>query len=316
MLKEVPLSAKRYPDIRSSTVAGVDSSLAQVVDCEDEEVNLKQAALALGVHYMTVYRYVRQGRLSASRRGTEWRVSRSAIASFKRGSSSALSIDLESDHGVLWDRRVESCLLAGDETAAWSVIEMALAAGHSPTFCYLDMISAALSSIGERWAEGEIDIADPYLATAVAIRLVARLGARFRRPGRSRGTVVFGAAPGELHVLPIAIVADLVRMQGYDVLELGANVPIDAFVASVVRTPRLICVGVGITCPELFDSAQEVVDAVRMKDQKVPIVIGGLAMGDLGRAALRGVTAIAENGRDAVEIIESFASTRALRRVV
>jgi methanogenic corrinoid protein MtbC1 len=151
--------------------------------------------------------------------------------------------------------------------------------------------------------------------SAVAIRLVARLGARFRRSGRSRGTVVFGAPPGERHILPIAIVADLVRLQGYDVLELGADVPAEAFVASAQRTPRLICVGVGITRPELVDSAQGVVDAVREIDADVPIVIGGLAMKELGRSTLRGVTAVADSGRDAVEIIESFASTRAIRRV-
>ncbi len=36
------------------------------------EMNLKQAAASLGVHYMTAYRYVRTGRLRARRAGTEW----------------------------------------------------------------------------------------------------------------------------------------------------------------------------------------------------------------------------------------------------
>ena len=36
------------------------------------------------------------------------------------------------------------------------------------------------------------------------------------------GTVVFGAPTGELHSLPISIAADLVRLAGFDVLELGA----------------------------------------------------------------------------------------------
>lgn len=269
----------------------------------------------LNVHYMTVYRYVRQGRLNARREGTEWRVSRAALESRRAGPSPSSAAPPDNAN-VRWDQRVESSLLAGDETAAWNVIERALAAGHTPTFCYLDIIAAALSSVGEGWANGAIDVAEQHLATAVAIRLVARLGARFRRPGRSRGTVVFGAPPGELHILPIAIVADLVRLQGYDVLELGANVPVEAFVASASRTPRLICVGVGITRPEFLDSAQCVVDAVRAIDANVPIVIGGLAMKELGRATLRGVTAIADDGRDAVAIIESFATTRAIRRVI
>ena len=48
----------------------------------DESLNLKQVAAELGVHYMTAYRYVRQGRLPAWRDGTNWRVDPAALASF------------------------------------------------------------------------------------------------------------------------------------------------------------------------------------------------------------------------------------------
>jgi methanogenic corrinoid protein MtbC1 len=113
--------------------------------------------------------------------------------------------------------------------------------------------------------------------------------------------------------LPIAIVADLVRLERYDVLELGADVPAEAFVVSAKRTPRLICVGIGITRPELLDTVQGVVDAIRAVDTEVPIIIGGLAMKGLTKTALRGVTAVADGGRDALAIIESFAATRAIR---
>jgi excisionase family DNA binding protein len=280
-------------------------------------VNLKQAAAALGVHYMTAYRYVRQGKLPAERDGTEWRIARTALTAFKVDSSPSRSTHTSAPElGVRWDSRVERCLLAGDETAAWSVIQQALAAGHSPTDCYLDVIARALSSIGEQWARDELSIADPFLATAVATRLVARLGARFRRPGRSRGTVVFGAPPGELHSLPIAIVSDLVRLKGFDVLELGANVPAAAFVSSVARTPRLVCVGIGVTQPGLLTSVQDVVDSVRDVDTRIPIIVGGLAVAEFESVLLRGVTAVADDGRSAVAIIETLASSRGLHEAV
>jgi excisionase family DNA binding protein len=312
---ESPLSAKHPPiDQHLTVTAGTGPNPSLTVG--DFDLNLKQAASFLGVHYMTAYRYVRQGHLEAHREGTEWRVSRRALAEFSTKPPARDMTPSARGSAVRWDQRVEISLLAGDETSAWNVIDSALAAGHTPTYCYLDVIATALSSIGEGWAKGDIDVAEQHLATAVAIRLVARLGARFRRPGRSRGTVVFGAPPGEFHVLPIAIVADLIRLQGYDVLELGANVPAEAYVTSAMRTPRLICVGVGIARPELLASAQSIVDAVRAVDTEVPIVIGGLAMKDLGEGALRGVTAIADSGLDAVAIIESFASLRAIRRVV
>jgi methanogenic corrinoid protein MtbC1 len=167
-----------------------------------------------------------------------------------------------------------------------------------------------------RSSSGDLEIADQHLATAVAVRLVSRLGARFRRPGRSRGTAVFGAPPGEFHSLPIAIVSDLIRLQGYDVLELGANVPAEAFVSSVSRTPRLLCVGLGVSQPELLGATQDVIDAIRDRHPEIPIVVGGLAVSASARQLLRGVTAIADDGRDAVAIVESIASARAIRRAI
>jgi excisionase family DNA binding protein len=280
-------------------------------------MNLKQAAALLGVHYMTVYRYVRQGRLVAERNGTEWRVARGALESFKASPPQAVAAGEESTGArIQWSSRLELCLLAGDETAAWSVIEHALAAGHSPTDCYLEVIARALSSIGDRWARDQLEIADQFLETAVAIRIVSRLGARFRRPGRSRGTVVFGAPPGELHSLPIAIVSDIVRLRGFDVLELGANVPASAFASAVTRTPRLVCVGIGVTQPGHLRAVQDVIDEVREVDRGIPIIVGGLAVSEFEKVILRGVAAVADDGRAAVAIIESLASAGRLHQAV
>jgi MerR family transcriptional regulator, light-induced transcriptional regulator len=269
----------------------------------DEYLNLKQVSVELQVHYMTVYRYVRQGRLEAERDGTSWRVSRAALTAFSQPSPVA-----SDEPGAPWAGRLEACLLTGDEPSAWAVIERALAAGHTPEYAYLEMIAASLAAIGDGWACGDFEIADQHIATAVAQRLVARLGARFRRSGRSRGTVVFGAPTGELHALPIALVSDLVRLRGFDVLELGANVPAEAFASAATRAPRLVCVGIGVTQPKLLASVQMTVDAVRAMSS-VPIVVGGLAVEIVDAILLQGVDAIARGGRDAVELVEGFAGT-------
>jgi methanogenic corrinoid protein MtbC1 len=117
-------------------------------------------------------------------------------------------------------------------------------------------------------------------------------------------------------MLPIAIAADLVQLQGYEVLELGANVPTEASVASASHTPRLIYVGIGTSRLELLYSAQDVVDLVRKIDAEVSVVLGGLATQELGDRAVRGVTATSIDGRDVIAITEVFAAQRAIRRVV
>jgi MerR family transcriptional regulator, light-induced transcriptional regulator len=281
-----------------------------------DDLNLKQAARRLGVHYMTAYRYVRQGRLAAERSGTTWRVSRIAVEGLlteRAAASRPLSPPgpnpgRRTDGGVDWAARLTRCLLAGDEAASWRVVQAAMAAGHPATYCYVDMLSSALANIGARWDAGEISVADQYLATAVATRIVARLGATSRRPGRSRGGVVFGAPLGELHGLPVSIAADLVRLAGFSVLELGANVPPAAFAAAARRAPRLVAVGIGITVSGSIGAAQEAINAVRDVDAEVPVIVGGQAAFTAAGSRLVGVSAWVADGRAAAATIEAVAS--------
>ncbi len=281
-----------------------------------DDLNLKQAARRLSVHYMTAYRYVRQGRLAAEREGTTWRVTRAAVDELieaRAGHQPLLPADRPSPRAD-WAERLSRCLLSGDEAASWRVVQSALAAGHSATFCYVDMLSNALASIGARWDGGEISVADQYVATAVASRIVARLGAACRRPGRSSGVVVFGAPLGELHGLPVSIAADLVRMAGFSVLELGANAPPEAFAAAAERAPRLVAVGIGITVSGSIGPAQDAVTAIRVVDPVVPIIVGGQAAFTAASSGLRGVTTWVDDGPAAVRAVEDLAVGRRLER--
>jgi excisionase family DNA binding protein len=285
-------------------------------------LNLKRAARLLGVHYMTAYRYVRQGRLPATRAGTTWLVPEDAVQLLRAELDAARTTGPDGQGRpkqrcqVDWASRLYSCLLAGDEANAWRVVRSALAAGHSVAFCYSEMLTDALAMLGSRWAAGEISVADQYVATAVASRVVARLGAHSRRPGRSRGTVVFGAPLGELHALPISIAADLVRTAGFSALELGANAPPEAFAMAAQRAPRLVAVGIGVTSTDWLSSAQQAVDSVRAVEPHVPIVLGGQAAITAAGSQLRGVTAWAPDGPAAVRVIEelALANARAKRR--
>lgn len=286
---------------------------------DSEDLNLKQVAAHLGVHYMTAYRYVRTGRMHATKAGTAWIVSPDALAEFEAGE---VAIDLSgSPVPVDWTARLAAALVDGDEPTAWRVIEQALASGRSPVDCYLDLIAGALAEIGgdlpdpSRHPAGATPaaakaVAAGYVATAVASRLVARLGARFRRPGRSRGTVVFGAPSGELHSLPIAIVADLVRLEGFTCLELGADVPPQAFVGAAMNADRLVAVGIGVSTAANLDAVRATVEAVNLALPGVAVLLGGQGVLNPEVAQLAGATHWAADGRAALEAVREIATRR------
>jgi excisionase family DNA binding protein len=249
---------------------------------EAASLSLKECAEALGVHYMTVYRYVRLGMLPAHKVGSEWRVARADLEAMHSGHP------VPAARGrAPWAGRLQARLVAGDESGAWQVVEAAMASGFEPGDVYLDMIGPALRSLGDRWAHGEATIAQEHRATAIATRIVGRLGKRFHTRGRPKGRVVVGTPPGERHSLAVSMVADLLRGAGLEAIDLGADLPVESFVEAVVDAGTVTAVVVSVTNPA----------------SNVPIMIGGGAIEGEDQARRLGADAWAPDAAAAISLI-------------
>jgi excisionase family DNA binding protein len=273
----------------------------------DSELTLHEVAAELGVHYMTAYRYVRLGVLPAAKVGSGWVVHRSDLDTFRQASERRLP-GRASKGDRKWEQRFEARLLAGDLRGAWSVVEAALAAGADLDTVYLDIVAASMRSIGDRWASEEIDVAAEHRAAGIVVKLLGRLSARSGRRGRSRGTVVLGAAPGERHGLPVTLVADLVRAEGFDVDDLGADVPAASLAKAAAEAPRLVAVGISLTTPGLDEAARGAVDAVRAALPEVPVLLGGAAIRGRDHADDLGADHYASDACGVIELLEDLTS--------
>lgn len=265
----------------------------------------------LGVHYMTAYRYVRLGLLHATKQGGVWQVEHSDLEAFRSGTESNGQGDgpvtTVTEGGgrrkAPWASRLEARLIAGDGRGAWGVVEAALAAGAELDAIYLDVLSPAMASIGERWRAGNLDVAIEHRATGIAFRLIGRLGPRFSRRGRTRGSVLVGTPPGERHSLPVAMLGDLLRGEGWEVSDLGADMPIDSFVRTAVGMPDLAAVGVSVTMPEALPAAAELLAALAGAVPGAFLVVGGAAVADLEHARALGAEGWAATARELIELI-------------
>jgi len=254
------------------------------------KLDLRTAAERLGVHYMTAYRYVRLGRLAATHSGGRWWVEAAdldRLLASGAGDAKAAQPRRGSPRPRTYQRRLEDRLVAGDEPAAWTLVESALGAGMAPRSVILDVVAPALRSIGAGWESGRLSVTDEHRATAVAQRVVGQLGPRFARRGRTRGTVILAGAPGDPHSLPTALVADVLRGERYSVVDLGANTPTSSVVGAVAAASGgAMLLGVGLS---LSDSGQEsrvrrTARAVRRAAPEAPVFVGGPAVGSLAQA--------------------------------
>lgn len=286
-------------------------------------LTLDEVASELGVHYMTVYRYVRQGRLQATRVHGVWQVSSRALDEFRAdkerakkrrsagrkpdghkpdGQTSAsdrskMSADARRSGNYVAE--LERCLVAGDGRGASDVLDRAIDAGADVDEAYVDILSPALASIGDRWARGELDIAIEHQATAIATRLVGQLSPRFSRPGRRRGVLVLGGPSGERHGLVLAMLADLLRREGWDVHDLGPDTPPQSFVHAANAVDELVAIGFSVSSDENLDSARDTLAHVRAElGPRVRLVVGGHAIRDAETARSLGADHWASGARE------------------
>lgn len=274
-------------------------------------ITLTEAADRLGVHYMTAYRYIRTGRLPGVKDGHEWQVDAADVDALKRAVArqEQQPVRRRRTRRSDYPRRLVDRLIGADEAGAWSLIESAMTGGMSPEQIYVELLTPALESIGDKWARGEVSVAQEHQASAIVLRLVGRLGPQFARRGRKRGIVIVGCPPLDVHGLPSALLSDLLRSRSFDVHDLGADVPAESWASTAAATDRLVAVGLCATTPGNDEAIAEVVAGLRAATES-PVILGGGAITSEAHATELGATAFSSTFEDVIELVEKFATAR------
>ena len=242
----------------------------------NSDVSLHDVAEMLDVHYMTVYRYVRQGQLPATKVGRSWYVKPSDLELFRDAKVHASEVPEGGRKVAPWAERLEAQLIQGDQRGAAEIMEAVLRSGHDLYFLYLQVLSPAIGAIGAKWAAGNLEIFVEHRASNIAMRLIGQFGPRFARRGVSKGTVVLGSPADEMHTLSTSMVADLIRLEGWNVSDVGANMPAEAFAEVIRQGEYVVAVCIGVTMPGSLPAAQATIGAIRkVVPRDLPILVGG-----------------------------------------
>ncbi|MBM2621434.1 cobalamin-dependent protein [Actinoplanes sp. LDG1-06] len=185
----------------------------------------------------------------------------------------------------------------GDEYGAVELVTELLDGGATPQRIMIDLIGGAQTRVGELWAANEWSVAREHAATAISERALAALAARTNvRP--SRGRVTIACVDGEWHALPTRILAEMLRLDGWRVDFLGANVPGPHLVTHLHQTgPDVVALSCMIATR--LPRAHAAITACRAAG--VPVIAGGRGFGPGGRYAQHlGADAWAAGAEEAV----------------
>jgi methanogenic corrinoid protein MtbC1 len=170
-------------------------------------------------------------------------------------------------------------LLRGSARAAEDAERAALDAGLAPSDVHVQVVAPAMRTIGDLWARDEITVADEHLATAItyrALNVISAAGGAAPQPTRAR--IMLAALEEERHAVGLQMVTDTLVAAGYDVMALGADVPLDALLAAIARYAPAV-LGLSVTMPA-GPRLPDTLARIREVDPKLPILVGGAGARD------------------------------------
>jgi 5-methyltetrahydrofolate--homocysteine methyltransferase len=184
------------------------------------------------------------------------------------------------------------------EQEAISIVEDRLKANEDP-LKILEDARKGMEIVGKRFASSEYFVPDLVYSGEILRAVTDMVKPRLTKAAESKklGKIVFGTVAGDIHDIGKDIVVFMLDVNGFEVYDLGIDVPVQKFVDKIKETGAPV-VGLSGFLTLAFDSMKQTVDAIKtagLRD-KVKIMIGGGQMSD----EIRNYTGADAYGKDAM----------------
>lgn len=144
-----------------------------------------------------------------------------------------------------------------------------------------DVIQPLLIDVGNRWASGDLLVAQEKEVSEVMREAIVELTLRSARTA-SGPCLIAGCVEGERHELGLRMICGLLRAQEYDVRFLGADVAAP-FLCESVLLHRPVAVLLSATMPTHFGAVEAAIEALGSLRNEGPtptIIVGGRGVAD------------------------------------
>ena len=163
------------------------------------------------------------------------------------------------------------------EDEALEIVRSRLDAGEDPLLI-LDEAKRAMGIVGKRFEDGTYFIPDLIYSGEIlqAISELVRPKMSQDVADKRAGKVVLGTVKGDIHDIGKNIVAFMLDLNGFEVYDIGIDIPADQFVQKIKETGAPVVALSGFLTLA-FDAMKETVEAIEkagLRD-KVKIIIGG-----------------------------------------
>ncbi|MCP4188368.1 MAG: cobalamin-binding protein [Gammaproteobacteria bacterium] len=168
-------------------------------------------------------------------------------------------------------------VVAGDQNTVLTLVKQALATDLTPQEILDDGMIQAMAEVGDLFESGEFFVPEMLLAARAM-----KNGMNYLKPylvdeaSKNKGRLALGSARGDLHDIGKNLVSILMESAGFEVIDLGVDVPPDAFV-EVVRDEAIEIIGMSCLLTTTMPAMKEVINQLHQADLRegVTVMVGG-----------------------------------------
>ncbi len=202
-----------------------------------------------------------------------------------------------------WLQKAAQSILDLDEDAAKEIAQKSLEAGMDPLAMINEGFTEGIRKMGDLFEREEIFLPSLLIASDIMLAAVEILESALPQDKQQEklGVIVVGTVEGDIHDIGKGIIVTMLRVHGYEVHDLGRDVPVEKFIEKI-KAVKADVVGSSamMTTTQLGQKRlEEALEEAGIRD-RVKTMVGG-AVGNYDWAAKIGADFYGETPQDTIE---------------
>ena len=208
-------------------------------------------------------------------------------------------------------QEVADVVIAGRAKLAAGAVQAALDEGCEATDILNAMIDA-MGVVGEKFKNNEIFVPEMLVAAKAMKR-----GVEVLKPHLAAGEVgamgkmIIGTVAGDLHDIGKNLVAMMIESAGFEVIDLGVDVPHEKFVQAVQENPGVKIVGLSALLTTTMPALRDAVALLNQQDfrKDIKVMVGGAPVTQMWADKI-GADAFTADAAEAAQWAKTYAASK------
>jgi 5-methyltetrahydrofolate--homocysteine methyltransferase len=195
-----------------------------------------------------------------------------------------------------------------DEDKAYKVVQKLIEEGVNPSDI-IEILRKGVEVVGDKFNKKEYFLTELVMAGEIFTQSTEILGPHMKKVTESDSnleTIVVGTVEGDVHDIGKNIFITLLKSAGYNVIDLGVDIPPNKFVEKVKETGAKVVAYSGLltVALESMNATTKALEEAGLR-QNLKIIIGGLPVDELWMKEA-GADAFTDNAFEGVNIVNKW----------